>query len=416
MARIAKKTAAGRRGKNRSETGGRSNGAKKHSSVASPVTAIVKNRERNLNPSEIDLLKKTVAKGTDDQEFMLFMLICRKHRLDPFTKQVYCIIWPTNSGQSHEMVIVTGINGYRAMAARSHPDFGGSSAATFVMSKEKTPAGRTIPECATVEVYRKNGPTSTCTVYWEEFAPADLHAKRSDFWNRLPKHMLAKCAESQALRKAFPNLSDIYTEEEISQKLQDYTEEGRQIHTDGVAPSGSVVDQREAAKSEQRRILNEKLPHGHAPGTRQAKQAEAVLDRVEKEDVRLAAAKNVTPSSGKQEAKPETTTASAGKKSEVGASSLAGTTLINGNLLSVVAYRAQNGAEVRDVLIGGTHYKCFHKSLFKYLDQFGRMGGFTIHAHLDARKTIDGLKKIGPIFFEDDGKTEKVAEREPGVD
>lgn len=250
------------------------------------------NRERRLRPEEIDLLKKTVAKGTNDEEFLFFMTVCRKHRVDPFTKQIYCVVWPTNQGQSHEVVIIMGIGGYRMTAARDHKDFAGTSKAiyTWFDPPQKTNAKRRIPESATVRALRKGGiEPSEAEAFWEEFAPADLSAKRSDFWNRMPKHMLAKCAEALAIRKAFPDLSDIYTEEEVSQRLQDYTEGGRAISVGGVAPSGKVLEGNsyDAAKAAQQKILDDKLAHGHPQGSEGAKNAEAALKRVEAEDAKL---------------------------------------------------------------------------------------------------------------------------------
>jgi phage recombination protein Bet len=230
--------------------------------VTVPAPTIIQhNRERRLRPEEVDLLKKTVAKGTTDDEFLYFMTVCRKHRIDPFTKQIYCVVWPTNNGASHEVVIIMGIGGYRMTAARDHKDFGGTSKATFTYQDTKlmTPAGRRIPETACVKALRKGGEPAEAEVFWEEFAPTDLRAKRSDFWNRMPKHMLAKCAEALAIRKAFPDLSDIYTEEEVSARLADLTEGGREIVVDGVNPSGRVADTQYGSRQASQRVLSEKL-------------------------------------------------------------------------------------------------------------------------------------------------------------
>ena len=375
------------------------------------------NQPVKLEQKQVDLIKSLCAKDSTPEEFELFMQICKKSRLDPFKKEIYFVKFQTKRGP--QMVIMTGIDGFRSMAARDHKDFGGTSAAAFTWFEpaQLTPrANKRIPETATVTAYRKGGVSATATAYWEEFAPSDMQEDRADFWRRMPKVMLEKCAEARALRKCFPGLGNIFTHEEMDQKMQDYTEEGRQIHTDGIAPSGAVVDSHAAAKADQARILSEKLAHGHAAGSPQAKQAEATLERVEKEDARLAAAKNVTQTSGKQEAKPDTTTASASKKSEVGASTLAGTTLINGNLLRVIQSKTKNNAECLDVQITNVHYRCYHKSLFPPLLQFGKLGGFRIMAFVDKRGTIQGLKQVGPVIFQADGKTPIDTSREPGAD
>lgn len=381
---------------------------------AQPMVVYRNNRPVQLEQKQVDLIKSICAKDSTPEEFELFMQICRKSRLDPFKKEIYFVKFETKRGP--QMVIMTGIDGFRSMAARDHKDFGGTSAAVFTWfdpPQLTLRANKRIPETATVTAYRKGGVSATATAYWEEFAPADMAADRSDFWRRMPKVMLEKCAEARALRKCFPGLGNIFTHEEMDQKLQDYTEEGRQIHTDGVAPSGSVVDPRIAAKADQQRILDEKLSHGHPPGTPAAKNAEAALQRVEEEDRRFNEAKKI---SGKPEAKPETTTASASKKSEVGASSLAGTTLINGNLLRVIQSKTKNNAECLDVQIGNVHYRCYHKSLFSPILQFGKMGGFRIMAFIDKRGTIQGLKQVGPVIFQADGKTPIDTSREPGSD
>lgn len=359
------------------------------------------NRPVELNEHQVNLVKNLCAKDSTPEEFELFMTICKKSRLDPFKKEIYFVKFSTKRGP--QMVIITGIDGFRSMAARDHKDFAGTSAAQFTWFEpaKLTPvANKKIPETATVTAFRKCGVATTATAYWEEFAPADMGADRSDFWRRMPKVMLEKCAEARALRKAFPSLGNIFTHEEMDQRMQDYTEEGRQISTDGVAPSGSIVDQREYAKAEQQKILDEKLPHGHAPGTTAAKNAEAALHRVEEEDARLKAAKNVTGKVDKPKKVP-----------------FADCFPWSGNLMRVIQNKAQNGADYMAVQIGNEHYRCFHKSLFPHLLQFGKMGGFRINVYIHKeRKTIEGAKQIGPMIFQEDGKTPIDTSREPGAD
>ena len=378
------------------------------------------NRPVELNEHQVNLVKNLCAKDSTPEEFELFMTICKKSRLDPFKKEIYFVKFSTKRGP--QMVIITGIDGFRSMAARDHKDFGGTSAAVFTWFEpiQKTPiAQKRIPETATVTAFRKGGVATTATAYWEEFAPADMGADRSDFWRRMPKVMLEKCAEARALRKAFPSLGNIFTHEEMDQRMQDYTEEGRQISTDGVAPSGAVVDSYEYAKAQQQKILDEKLPHGHPPGTAGAKNAEAALERVEKEDARLAEAKKVsgervtgsTPGGYADGDLLQTRKEKKPKKQP-----FEDCFVWNGNLMRVIQNKAQNGAEYMDVQIGSNHYRCFHKSLFPHLYQFGKMGGFRIVCYIqNVRKTIEGAKQIGPVIFQEDGKT-PITSREPGAE
>ena len=222
---------------------------------------IVIHKKQHLSQDQIELLRRTVAKGTSDDEFSLFLLICRKHKVDPFIGQIHCVMFnvtkhhkekrPTQDGKGEievwmpgqQMVIIMGINGYRSIAARNHKDFGGCDEPEFVMSFLKTPAGKTIPEKCTIKLWKKGlEHPVVATVYWDEFAPKDLNDSRADFWNRMPKHKLALCAESHAIRKGYPDLANIYTEDEMEQTLQDYTPGGRQITDEaGFAPSGVPV-------------------------------------------------------------------------------------------------------------------------------------------------------------------------------
>lgn len=208
-------------------------------------TIIHRGRELRLSQEQIQLIKETVAKGTTDIQLQLFLHVCRKHRLDPLAKQIYCILWPREDGKYHDMVIIVGINGLRTTAARDHKDFAGTSKPiwTYQDTVLKTPAGRRIPESCSMKAFRKGSESSEAEVWWEEFAPTDLKAKRSDFWNRLPKHMLAKVAEAHALKKAFPDLSDVYIEEEVAQRMADFTPGGREIVlANGENPSGRVAN------------------------------------------------------------------------------------------------------------------------------------------------------------------------------
>src|ERR1700724_1740887 len=64
--------------------------------VALPPAPVVHWRERRLSAEKVELLKRTVAKGTDNDQFELFLSVCQRHGLDPFVKQVYCVLWPVS--------------------------------------------------------------------------------------------------------------------------------------------------------------------------------------------------------------------------------------------------------------------------------------------------------------------------------
>ena len=210
-------------------------------------------RERELTQSEIDLVHRTVARGTTPDQFSLFLWHCRKHHMDPVAREVYCVLF--NTKQHHQdydclgppecnfprtttgiwhpgkdMVIMTGVGGIRNSAARHHDDSGSVDAPEFVFGNRTTPAGRKIPESVTVKVWKKGSDRPTAaTVYWDEFAPVDLTTDKASFWNKMPCNQLAKCGEVQAHKKAYPDLTDIYVPEELARKMSELTPEGREM-------------------------------------------------------------------------------------------------------------------------------------------------------------------------------------------
>ena len=144
--------------------------------------------------------------------------------------------------EGDQMAIQMGIDGYRSLAGRDHKDYGGCDDALYTWFDDgrKTPAGKLIPEKATIRFWKKGlEHPVTASAYWEEYAPANVD-DGAGFWNRMPKHMLAKCAEALAIRKGYPELADIYTDVELAQADQDLTEGGRLIvESDGRTPSGA---------------------------------------------------------------------------------------------------------------------------------------------------------------------------------
>jgi hypothetical protein len=109
------------------------------------------------------------------------------------------------------MTVQTSIDGYRVIAERSGQLAGIEDA---VYDREDLPH----PNKASVTVYRLVDGLKvsfTASARWSEYAPTGGQAF---MWQKMPYLMLGKCAETLALRKAFPNdLSGLYTNEEMAQ-------------------------------------------------------------------------------------------------------------------------------------------------------------------------------------------------------
>jgi phage recombination protein Bet len=216
--------------------------------VAQVAPPPIRWQDRVMPREKIDLLKRTIAKEADDDQLALFLHICQRHGLDPFAKQVYATFFHNDKSRKGEgpkdMVIITGIDGFRKMAARDHKDFGGTSGGkySFFDPPLRTPAGRLIPESVSLKVHRKGCEPIEITIFWEEFAPRDLTSSKADFWNRMPKAQLEKCCEARGLRKEFPGLGDVFIIEEMAQRMETQTDSGREITNEaGFNANGTAV-------------------------------------------------------------------------------------------------------------------------------------------------------------------------------
>ncbi len=217
-----------------------------------------------LNPStvysgaQLQLIRNTVAKDCNSMEFDLFVTVARNAGLDPFRKQISAIVFSKSDAEKRRMSIITTIDGLRAIAARSgryRPD---EDEPQFEYDPDlkgpENPLGlvKAVVKIYVADAMRQGGWRPVAGVaYWEEFAPIKEEASegydwvdtgevwpdsgkpkkrkvaregstivrqldRSGNWPKMPRVMLAKCAEAQALRKAFPeDMSGLYEGAEL---------------------------------------------------------------------------------------------------------------------------------------------------------------------------------------------------------
>jgi phage recombination protein Bet len=186
----------------------------------------------------LELIRNTVAKGAPEDVFVAMVDIAKRRNLDPLAKQIGVMKFGS------DWVVFTPIDGYRATAEQTG-QYAGQDAPVFTWPTpaEFTSAKKRIPDSATVTVYKLiNGQRYpfTATVYWEEY-----NAGRAN-WLTMPRTMLAKVAESHALRKAFPAVtSGTYAPEELDQAVE---VEGR------VVDRGTGVIRDEAPQRQPRQV------------------------------------------------------------------------------------------------------------------------------------------------------------------
>jgi phage recombination protein Bet len=175
-----------------------------------------------MTPDQVDLLKRTICKGSTDDELRLFVNICERLQLDPFTRQLHAIKRWDSAEKRETMAIQVGIDGFRLTAERTGqydgqdpPEWCGEDG----VWRDTWPGGGGPPMAARVRVYRRNhGRPSVAVAHWAEYAATGKTGQPIALWKRMPALMLSKCAEALALRKAFPaELSGVYSAEEMDQ-------------------------------------------------------------------------------------------------------------------------------------------------------------------------------------------------------
>lgn len=163
-----------------------------------------------LSESQKTMIRNTYAPGASEGEFEVLWEIAKARKLNPILKQIYFVKrWAQGRGEVWAPQV--SIDGMRAMAERTGK-YDGQDEPEFV---EENGA---VVKC-TVRVYRKDWTRPAVGVaYFKEYVQKTKEGKPTKFWNDMPHTMLAKCAESLAMRKAFPeDMGGLYTAEEMSQ-------------------------------------------------------------------------------------------------------------------------------------------------------------------------------------------------------
>lgn len=147
--------------------------------------------------------------------------VAERKGLDPFCRQIILI---------RGSQVQTTIDGFRVIAARSgeyqgqtEPQWCGQDGiwqSVWVPSEN--------PVASRIGAYR-TGFREPCfgVANFSSFCPPGVRS--TDPWGKMPAHMIAKVAESHALRKAFPELlSGLYTDDEMG-AAEDFVQQAQEI-------------------------------------------------------------------------------------------------------------------------------------------------------------------------------------------
>ena len=180
----------------------------------------------------MSVLRNSLYPGAKDESIKLVISYCRASGLDPMQKPVHIVPMNVKDAQTGKYewrdVVMPGIGLYRTQAVRtgayagvSEPEFGPDEEFTVGEFKIRVPLWCKV----TVRRRLDDGQIGEYTakeLWRENYATAGKDsAVPNAMWKKRPYAQLAKCAEAQALRKAFPEAGAQPTAEEMEGKSVD---------------------------------------------------------------------------------------------------------------------------------------------------------------------------------------------------
>jgi phage recombination protein Bet len=162
------------------------------------------------------VMQQSLYPGARRESVEMVLGYCHARGLDPMLKPVHIVPMYVDGGMRD--VPLPGIALYRIQAARSgeyagksEPEFGPDVTRTFEGTdkyNKRLVRNVTFPAWCRVTV-KRGGAEFTAKEFWtENYATAGRGSEvPNEMWAKRPYGQLAKCAEAQALRMAFPELT-----------------------------------------------------------------------------------------------------------------------------------------------------------------------------------------------------------------
>jgi phage recombination protein Bet len=164
---------------------------------------------------KLRLWTDSYMKEATPEEVEHFHNICMRTQLSPEMKQIYPVPRYSSELKRKVWTFQVSIDGFRLIAERTGRYAPGRQSDYAYNDKDEL-----ISATSYVKKRTDDGTWHEVahTAFYKEYVQLDKEQKPTKFWQNMEHVMLSKCAESCALRKAFPaDLSGLYTTEEMSQ-------------------------------------------------------------------------------------------------------------------------------------------------------------------------------------------------------
>ncbi|MFD6097168.1 phage recombination protein Bet [Nocardiopsis flavescens] len=200
------------------------------------------------SPAQLAALRQMGIEEAPFGEQMVFLHFCQRSGLDPFSKHVYLIGRRDQHAPSgKKWTIQVGIDGFRSSASGTGlyrgqvgPEWCGPDG----VWRNIWINDAVLPVAARVGVLHAEMDVPVWGVAkMAEFRPqGGSGGDRAFLWRQMPAHMIAKCAEAQAIRKAFPStLGGAYAPEEMDQASLEEAQQRR-------AQASSIIEAHNASR------------------------------------------------------------------------------------------------------------------------------------------------------------------------
>jgi len=198
--------------------------------AASSGTLVITPEQTGFTDTQLAALRHIGTEKATAADLDVFFHVCRRTGLDPFSRQIYMVEY------GGKPTIQTGIDGYRLIARRAADAAGQSYSLEDTLWCGPDGVWRDVwlspepPAAARAVVVRAGEPFPHVALFSEYVGTKTIWGKKdgknvkvgeevNSMWKGKPAHMLGKCAEAGAYRKAFPHdLAGVYIAEEMDHR------------------------------------------------------------------------------------------------------------------------------------------------------------------------------------------------------